>query len=224
VDSTNAYLMKLASGITKRIDAAWAVGTNQGGLDGSESVGGTPDTSTWYHVHLIARTDTGVVDVLFSESATAPTLPTNYDYFRRIGAVFNDGSGDILAFKQNGDWFQWVTPVLDVNETTGHTTSRSLHAMSSPLGVKCHVKMRCYVPEAADIVTLIQDPDETDAAPNKTMTSPGGSFNNTSSSQELPEIEVQTNTSSQIATRSSAATKPLDIVTVGYWDDRGRNG
>jgi hypothetical protein len=224
VDDTGAIVIKLSSGITKKLDAAWAVGTDQGGLDGTESVAGTPDTSTWYHVHLIHRSDTGVSDVLFSESATAPALPTNYDYSRRIGAVFNDGSGDILAFKQNGDWFQWVTSIQDVNETTGHTTSRSLRVMSSPLGVKCRVRIRGYVPEAADIVSLAQDPDETDATPNKTMTAPGGSWNNTTSEQQIADLDIQTNTSSQIATRSSAASKPLDMVTVGYWDNRGRNG
>ena len=42
--------------VVKRLDAAWAVGTNQGGLDtGAEGV------STWYHLWLIKRTDWSAV-------------------------------------------------------------------------------------------------------------------------------------------------------------------
>ena len=104
-DDANSEHMHLGSLIVKQIDAAWAVGTNQGGLDGSESVPGTPDANTWYHLHVIKRTDTGIVDVLFSESATAPTLPTNYTKSRRVGSVLTDGSANILGFSQVGDDF-----------------------------------------------------------------------------------------------------------------------
>ena len=80
-DSTNAADIVLASALVKRLDAAWAVGTNQGGLDTGSIANGT------YHVWLIQRSDTGVEDVLFSTSATAPTMPANYDYKRRIGSI-----------------------------------------------------------------------------------------------------------------------------------------
>lgn len=38
---------------------------------------------------------------LLSLSATAPTLPTGYDMFRRVGAVLTDGASHILAFWQS---------------------------------------------------------------------------------------------------------------------------
>ena len=85
-DDTDAANMVLSSALIKNINASWAVGSSQGGLDGTESVAGTPDNNTWYHVYLIKRSDTGVVDGLYSESATAPTLPTNYDLQLRIGS------------------------------------------------------------------------------------------------------------------------------------------
>lgn len=74
-------LMQLTSALTKRIDASWAVGTNQGGLD-TGAVG-----NSTYYIWLIQRSDTGVVDGLFSLSATAPTMPTNYDRKRVIGTL-----------------------------------------------------------------------------------------------------------------------------------------
>ena len=109
-DSTDVLSITLSGALTKQLDAAWAVGTNQGGLDtGSKAV------STRYHIWLIYRSDTGVTDVLFSTSATAPTMPTNYDYKRRIGSFLTDASGNIIAFSKhavvvrNGDKdFAWV--------------------------------------------------------------------------------------------------------------------
>ena len=58
-DSTAAAMMSLASAYTKTT-AAWAVGSTSGALDT-----GVIAASTWYHVYLIRRTDTGVVDVRF---------------------------------------------------------------------------------------------------------------------------------------------------------------
>jgi len=95
--------MRLISSITKQIDAVWVVGTNQGGLDT-----GTVAASTWYHMWLIKRTDSGVVDALFSLSATSPTLPTGYTLKRRIGSVHTDASANIESFSQTGDEFIWT--------------------------------------------------------------------------------------------------------------------
>jgi len=129
-DATNTVNMTLAAILTKRIDAAWAVGDNNGGLDGTESSGGTPDASTMYYIWLIKRSDTGVVDALYSESPTSPTMPTNYDYKRLIGAVLTDGSANIVTFTQSGDYFQYlqfdsggpVNDIVDASVTTSFET------------------------------------------------------------------------------------------------------
>lgn len=86
-DASPFYLMQLASALTKRIDASWAVGTNQGGLDtGSVAASGT------YYIWLIQRSDTLITDALFSLSSTAPTLPSGYDRQRLIGSVVRSSS------------------------------------------------------------------------------------------------------------------------------------
>lgn len=108
-DAATPVLMQLTSAITKRLDAAWSVGTNQGGLDT-----GTKANSTWYYLWLIRRPDTGVVDVLFSASSTSPTMPANYTQKRRIpGAIRTDGSGNIRAFAMAGRSIYWNAPVSD---------------------------------------------------------------------------------------------------------------
>jgi hypothetical protein len=104
-------LLVLASGITKRLDAAWAVGSGNGGLDTGSIANGT------YHVWLIQRSDTGVVDVLLSKSASSPTIPANYDSKRRIGSILRESTA-IVAFRQTGDVFKRLTQVVARNSTT----------------------------------------------------------------------------------------------------------
>jgi len=121
-DSTNASVLVLSSAITKQIDASWSVGTAAGGLDT-----GSVSTSTWYAIFLIKRSDTGVVDALFSTSFSSPTMPTNYDSKRYIGAVLTDASANILAYSQKGDTFRFeifFNDLLDATPATSFTTLR----------------------------------------------------------------------------------------------------
>jgi hypothetical protein len=123
---TNPVLMVLASALTKRLDAAWAVGTNQGGLD----TGSIADTT--YHVWLIQRSDTGVVDALFSTSATSPTMPSGYDRKRRIGSIMRI-SGTIRAFTQRGDVFKWAVNILEYSSTSAR--AEALLTVRLPAGI-----------------------------------------------------------------------------------------
>jgi hypothetical protein len=61
-DSTGTVNLVLGSILTKQLDAAWAVGSNAGGLDQGSIANAT------YHMHLIERPDTGVVDAIYSLS------------------------------------------------------------------------------------------------------------------------------------------------------------
>ena len=116
-DSTSAEDMTLGTALGKSLGPSsmqWTVGgttgTPLGGLDGTESVAGTPDASTIYYLYLIKRSDTGVVDACFSENApaTGPSIdatpiPTAYDFYRCVGYVLTDSSADILVTRQIGD-------------------------------------------------------------------------------------------------------------------------
>ncbi len=121
-DSTDAVYISVAA-LTKRLDANWAVGTNQGGLDtGSKAI------NTWYHCYAIKRSDTGVTDFIFSANATSPTLPANYDYFKKLAgqSILTDGSGNILPFKDDGDAIHWPAQVTNLSagtQTTGTATT-----------------------------------------------------------------------------------------------------
>ena len=111
MDGTNTRMMVLAAALTKKLDAAWAVGTNQGGLD----TGAIADTD--YFIWQIERSDTGVVDVGFDVSASSPTMPTNYDRKRYIGAIIRSGA-TIRPFTQVGNLFLYTTEVSVESGTT----------------------------------------------------------------------------------------------------------
>lgn len=226
VDSAGAYLIELASGLTKRLDASWAVGTGNGMLDGSESSAGTPDTSTWYHIFLIRRSDTGTVDVLASESATSPTLPTSYDQSRRIGAVYNNSSGDIRAFSQNGDEFLWSsTPTGDVAASPGNTTANLL-VVSVPTGLKVTALLRGGAVSSAgspDGRLFVSSPDETDQAAGTTNFNMGWTASTTAvNTQNWSIVAIRTNTSAQIRYRLALSGTSFYLTAFGWIDTRGR--
>jgi hypothetical protein len=152
-DSADVFNFRLTTGVTKRLDAAWAAGTNQGGLDT-----GSKANSTWYHVWIIRKNTDGTLDALFSTSATAPTMPTGYTYKRRVGAVKTDGSGNILAFYQHGNRFMWKTVVGDLS--AGTQTSATAFTVSVPLGVKVAVIGAAQANNAASFIVVF-DPDST---------------------------------------------------------------
>ena len=219
MDSTSARMMVLASALTKRLDANWAVGTNQGGLD----TGSASDTD--YFIWLINRSDTDVTDVLFSTSATAPTMPTNYNYKRLIGWL-KRASGAIVAFKTyetegGGLNLMWTAPTLDINTTL--TTSRRTDAVKVPLTFSTLATIRVSLVDAADnTLALVCCPDETDAAPSATA-APLANLNSHSgaASTEQKELRIRTSATGTIAARATAALDTYAVSTVGFeWSRR----
>jgi hypothetical protein len=198
----------LGTGLTKRLDAAWSAGTNQGGLDT-----GSKANSTTYHVHLISD-GASTVDVLFSTSAASPTMPGGYTKARRIGAVITDGGGNIRAFSQQGDDFLLVTPPLDINAAI--STSRSLIALTVPSGLAVEARIRA-INTSGSFGVVIQPPAETDAAP-ASGASPLYSLN---ISNDPTTLSVRTDTSRQVALRATGSST-VRGVTLGWTDTRGR--
>lgn len=92
------YDLVLETEITKRIDATWAAGNDAGGWESGTSI----PTSGIIYVWLIASSTTGVVDVLFSVSATSPSMPSGYDKKRRILSWPTDASDNLLAAIHDG--------------------------------------------------------------------------------------------------------------------------
>lgn len=211
-DTTNATLMALTSAYTKTT-SAWALGTAAGALDT-----GTIANNTWYHVYLIARSDTGVVDVLVSTSASAPTMPASYDRKRRIGSMRTNGSAQWTQFTQVGDRFFWTTAVIDANAAT-MSTSRVLVTLTTPTGFAMVALIRSLIQTGASTLFSIQAAIETDAAPavGTTVLTSTASGNN-----DAGAFEVLTDTSARIAVRANTTLSSYTIGTYGWIDNRGK--
>jgi hypothetical protein len=219
VDSTNTASMSLTA--TSKTTSAWALGAAAGGLDT-----GAIANSTWYHFYVIQRVDTSVVDCVFSTSASAPTLPTNYTLYRRIGSGKTNGSAQWTKFIQDGDCFKWDASVLDVNTTNPGITAISA-TLTVPLGINVQAIMNaqgvgvsnCFTLHISDLATADETPSRT-AAPLGAIT-----IANIAPAITASRIIERTNTSAQVRYRieASGASDIVRIATLGWFDTRGRN-
>lgn len=218
-DSAQGAIMVLGSVLTKRLDAGWAVGTNQGGLDTGSIA------NTTYHVYLIRRPDTGVVDALFSTSASAPTMPADYTQKRRIGSIIRSG-GAIVAFRQSGDRFLRDAAVLDVN-TTNPGTSAVTPTLSVPTGISVVAMIAILLSDATPATTTyarVSSLSQSDAAVGPSNFNFGINAGSGATSDSSPH-GVETNASGQIRYRleNSTADHAILITTQGWLDRRGRD-
>jgi hypothetical protein len=217
-DSTNTVLMNLASAIGKTT-SSWAVGTGNGGLDT-----GAIATGTWYHFYEIERPDTGVVDALFSLSATAPTMPANYTLKRRIGSGLTNGSSQWVLFQQNGDEFLWDTPVKDIDVGTIGTSAATQTLASVPTGVIVDALGNIAILNAAANQALYLSALSTaDLAASNTV-APGATIRTVTggTNEWHGRFQIRTNTSAQFRARADAASTTFRFVTLGWIDPRGK--
>jgi hypothetical protein len=209
-DAATPIKMTLATGLTKRLDAAWAVGTNAGGLDTGSVADGT------YHVWLIQRSDTGVVDALFSTSATSPTMPTNYDRKRRIGSIIR--SVAILGFTQRGDTFKLTNLQLLFSSVAFGNAALTISG-AGPAGVSVEAIVNINLLSASGNTCYISDLTSSDIAPSAQVATVGGTVTNISGNGR-----VFTSTSRTFRARCAvgSATETLNVSLVGWVDTRGR--
>lgn len=219
-DSTNAADITCSSAITKTT-SSFSAGTGNGGLDT-----GAIAANTWYAIFAIKKDSDGTFDGLISTSATAPTMPAGYTYYRRIGFAKTNGSSQWTAYFQTEDIFLWDVPVQDINVTNPGTTAVT-RTLSVPT-FKVFPLIHC---DSTNVTTnffvLITALDQTDTAASSSVytyrcsNADGGSF--VYGSADVTNI--WTNTSGQIRSRQSAsgASDTFRISTLGWRDLRGKN-
>lgn len=211
----------LPSALTKRLDATFVAGNNNGGLDT-----GVKANSTTYHIFAIKDPTTSVVDVLFSTSL-APTMPAGFTKKRRIGSMMTTGAGAWRTFFQVGNEFRFLSPAIDVTSTT-FGTSATLFTLPLPAGLKVLAIATIAIRyPAADGISHWTDPDlNYTTAPTSVIPSTpplpnhatgGGSSADGRSSKEM---QIYTNTSAQIRGVAALANHELRISTAGFIDER----
>jgi hypothetical protein len=217
-DATDGVNIILAAALTKRLDANWVVGDAQGGLDTGSAANVT------YHVWLIKRSDTGVVDALLSASATAPTMPANYDFKRRIGSIMREAAS-IVAFRQAGDRFWRSVPSGDVSDPNPGSAAIT-RTLKVPIGVQVDAMVVHSVTQGSTgsyFYGLLSSLLDTSSVPSATVHDVALVGNSDSSGNSVAR-EITTNTSGQIRSRlsGSIASTTETITTLGWIDTRGR--
>jgi hypothetical protein len=214
-DSTNFDYVTLAASINKTT-SAWAVGSGNGALDT-----GTIAATTWYHVHLIKNPTTLVVDVLVSLSATAPTMPSGYTLFRRIGSLLCGGTSQWTAFVQLGDEFLFKAPVQIKNGELTSTTAQNM-TMTVPSGVQVWAKFKAEsIFSTAVASTVFYSPDMgTQTTQNGFIDMFSAAANSTGPT--AGDQGVRTNTSAQVQYVSNAAGALIYVYSYGWIDTRGK--
>jgi hypothetical protein len=222
MDSGGTYQIVL-SAMTKRLDAAWAVGTNQGGLD-TGAIGNND-----YYIWAIGRSDTGVADALFSLSSTAPTMPASYDKKRLFG-WFKRSGGTIVAFTTcelagGGLQLLHTVPRQDVSLANTLTATRRTDALSVPLNfsVIADILVSMYDASAAGD-GIVYCPDQGDLTPTNPATGTGLATNTwiPTVSVTPAALKVRTDATGKVAARSTVATTDVyNVTTHGFlWSRR----
>ena len=134
-DSTNTTDLVMSSPMTKSISSIWASGTGNGCRDNGTAY--AANGYAWVFLIWNASSPTAP-DILTSLSAAAPTLPTGYTKFRRIGGITFDASGNVHSFTQVGRRFNYNDfCVVDLATATSQGTSAIMRtSLSIPIGVK----------------------------------------------------------------------------------------
>jgi hypothetical protein len=219
----NREFMELLSGLTKQLDATWAVGTNAGMRDSTNDLTGAKT----FHVFLIKRTDTGVVDV-FASTSLSPVLPNDYTKKRRIGSILWSGS-TIRGFTQDGDEFLFKT-VVDEGVVANPGTAAVLRTLTVPTGIKVRALVALGLDTGSiDNTVYVSSPDVDDQAAvfvgGAGVLGIVGTQAATTDEDTMGWVVVRTNTSGQIRTRHSASSASVDFqwMTLGWYDRRGRD-
>lgn len=222
-NSLNTLDINLAATLRGILQAsgAWAAGDNQNKLDtGAKAINST------YHVFVIRKTSDGTGDILFSLSATAPTVPSGYSGFRRISRIATDASGNIRAFKDRGNGnFDWVTPSVEITASAANPATSPL-TITGVGGAPAMLKLQiaCGGDGAAVRITPIDVTNAVNTAVPTTwlggimINAGGGSAFEAASG----EFEVMSDATGQVTLRTTATVGTLDyrVILFGWREVR----
>jgi ribulose bisphosphate carboxylase small subunit len=206
--------LRLIVGATKRVNASWTAGTNQGGVfTGSALV-----ANTWYGVYAMFNPTTQATDWGFSTVAAGGTdAPVGW-LVRRVAYIRSNASSQITGFFQVGNRFTWSDPPLDINTASVPITG-TLYSLTVP-PVRRSVKIYTRYTGPSLIQLWLSSPLEPDSVPDfangkitsQSFSTPQGAFEFEIITDDLGRIRARTTTLS--------ASDTLRVLTRGWEDDR----
>ena len=209
-DDTTPVMITLSAALTKRLDASFAIGDNLGGLDTGSIANDT------YHLWAIRNPTTTAVDVLFSASASSPTMPTGFTQKAYLWPIIRE-SGAIVKFQQSGNYFLLETPGLTTG-TTVSTGSRDSIKVAVPEDIKVLADIRAWLYHATvngyGMITCLA---QADIVPSSSLYNCFSPLNYTGFN---PFFKLETNTSGEVGFRALNSSTNGGINTIGWTIER----
>lgn len=218
-NEVNTADIRIASALTKQLDATWVAGNNAGGRFATSIANGT-----W---HVFAITNGSVNDVGFSQNldpSSDPSYPAGYSY-RRIGSILRE-SGAIVAFQQDDRIFQRRTQLLDYTAANIGTTA-FLVALAVPTGLRLGVTVSGVYRNTSGVpdglIVRISDPSVNDQVPSVTAAPLHEIGDGSVLDGRLGrQIRTFTNTSAQVRVRATLTSANYTLYLSTYmWEDIG---
>lgn len=92
---------------------------------------GSLAANTLYAIYLIYNpTGSGTAALLVSTSRTAPTLPSGYPYYTRLGYIFTDSSSNFYAMTFRDKSARYVTPRVMASGSAGNISTPTYASVS----------------------------------------------------------------------------------------------
>jgi hypothetical protein len=227
-NAANTADVVLSVAMTKRFDAAFVAGTNQGALGTAVSI----PTSGTLHVFAITNNTTGDVDFLGDTSVTGANVPAGYTVQRRISSYRTDSSANFIAVKpiEIGGGSVYVAYDVqragDIADTSVSSVARETYSITVPTGIKVLAKFTAQLlnPDSSGGLKFFDLATSDAAVPIDSGTvSLGGAVSSGAAITGVRyagEFEVMTNTSGQIGARAIATGTDLYANTIGFTDFR----
>ncbi len=209
LDSTGAEIVAL-SAMTKQIDSAWSAGNASGGL-----FSGTVASDTTYYCFAIVKDSDGTVDAGFDIDKDCSNIPSGYSVYTRIGKFRTDGSSNIIAFTQYGDYFIFNSQILDASLSTVSTIRVTLDTSVPDNSIGIYAADLTQAGSRYVLFTSIDQDDTVPANDNNTL--------RVSSDSTICMVEflMYADDSGRIRYRSSdASVSALRLYSHGWIDQR----
>jgi hypothetical protein len=230
----------VVAAMTKRLDANWVAGTNQG-MRNSVQNGGSISNGT-YHLYAVS-TATGTQDfyAYFGSGGFNPDSAANiatvltalqaepsgsdYIFARRVASIMRAG-GSIVPFIQVDDDFIWSPTIVSAAGSSFVGVSPFNQGVAVPNGLEaaCIFNVALLTGGTGGIVLLCESPLVTSSAADLSASANATCFGDTTSGIFVAASQrAITNRSSEIRMRVSSisGTPGYRLSTVGYVDFRG---
>ena len=224
VNSSGMHNLILSAPITKVLTSSWSVSSNGGGLLDTGAI----STNIWYYGHAIKSTTSGWVDMGYSSSFAAPTLPTGYTVKSNVpvASVYEVANTTVAftATEMEGGGLDvlWTTPTLDVNLASTLTSTKRTDAIKVPPDFPVIAHLNAVIGDSGGGGAIIYSPVQSNLVPSATSAPLLNLTLQAAGQSDATQLKILT-TSAIIAARATSG-NTIDtyaVATMGFtWSRR----